>query len=124
MSGFFFLSRHCGKLIPVILGSFLLSGCSLFSSTPATPQEPVPPSPLVAYMIEHQAGDSTILDDPDFGTGLLVTMQEDFTSASGNTCKRASLLARQKESEMAVICLDANGRWVLAPRIWGQGIRP
>ena len=75
-------------------------------------------------MIEHQAGDSTTLDDPDFGAGILVTMQDNFVSASGSVCKRASLLARQKESEMAVICLDANGHWILAPRIWGQGIRP
>ena len=124
MSGFSFLSHSYGRLIPILLGSVLLSGCSLFSSTSTPPPEAVPPSPLVSYMIEHQAGDSTTLDDPDFGTGILVTMQDNFVSASGNICKRASLLARQKESEMAVICLDANGHWVLAPRIWGQGIRP
>ena len=124
MSGFSFLFRPSGKLIPVILGSVLLSGCSLFSSAPTITANPVPPSPLVSYMIAHEAGDSTVLDDPDFGTAILVTMQENFSSASGNICKRASLLARQKESEMAVICLDENGQWVLAPRIWGQGIHP
>ena len=124
MSGFSFLSRCHSRLIPFFLGSVLLSGCSLFSSTSPSAPEPVPPSPLVSYMIEHQAGDSTTLDDPDFGAGILVTMQDNFVSASGNVCKRASLLARQKESEMAVICLDANGHWILAPRIWGQGIRP
>ena len=124
MSGNSSLFRRYGRQMSIVLGSILLSGCSLFSSAPVSVPDPISPSPLVAYMMTHQVGDSPTLDDPDFGTNILVTMQEDFISAFGTTCKRASLLARQKESEMAVICQDAHGQLTLAPRIWGQGIRP
>lgn len=105
----------------LLLGALCLAGCS-FSSPPVQPEEP--PTPLVAFMISHADGEGTQLDDPEFGQGVQVTMQEHFTSASGGQCKRAAL-TRGHEAEMIVVCEEKteNGtRWVMAPRIWGQGL--
>ena len=101
----------------------VLSGCLFAKNPPEPPAEPAPPTPLAAYMIGHAPGDSTTLDDPDFGQQVRVTMQHEFTSAIGEPCKSASLLAGQRESEIAVICQKLDGTWRMAPRVWGQGIQ-
>ena len=98
----------------------LLSGCLFGDATPPEPE--TPPTPVVAYMIAHEAGDSTTVQDPEYGGDVLVSMQENFTSGTGEECKRASLVAQQREAEMVVICRRDGGSWNLAPRIWGQGI--
>lgn len=100
--------------------SLFLAGCGLFADAPPPPQ--TPPGPVEAYMISAAPGSSTSLDDPEFGLAVRVTVDEVFTSAKGENCKRGTVLAGQKEAEVVVICRDGQGRWQLAPRVWGQGI--
>lgn len=97
----------------------LLAGCGMWGGAPV-PE--TPPGPVMAYMIGHDRGDATVLDDPQFGQNISVTMQDAFTSASGEECKRATLVAREREAEMVVICRKGEEPWKMAPRIWGQGI--
>lgn len=107
-------------LLPPVV-CFALAGCGMFGSTaPAVPD--VTPGPVTAFMINNEPGASVTLDDPEFGTEIHVALQDTFTSAAGEQCKRATLVAREREAEIVVICRDAAGRWNMAPRIWGQGI--
>lgn len=100
--------------------SLFLSGCGLFADAPPPPQ--APPGPVEAYMISARPGSSASLDDPEFGLAVRVTVDDVFTSAKGENCKRGTVLAGQKEAEVVVICRDGQGRWQMAPRVWGQGI--
>lgn len=94
----------------------VLPACGMFGDTPP----PAPTySPLVAYMIGHERGDSTTLDDTEFGKELGVTMQDSFESAGGQHCKRATLVAPAKQTEIVVICRKGDEPWQMAPRIWG-----
>jgi hypothetical protein len=107
--------------IGCVLGAVCLAGCS-FSSPPVQPEEPL--TPVVAFMIQHGDGENTVLDDPEFGQGVHISIQEHFTSADGGQCKRAAL-TRGHEAEMVVVCEEKteNGtHWRMAPRIWGQGL--
>ncbi len=113
--------KHIALFVPACAIA-LLSGC-LFAKKAPKPPAPTPPTPLVAYMIDHAPGDSTTLDDPDFGRQIRVTMQNEFISAIGESCKSASLLAGLRENEIAVICQKKDGTWSMAPRVWGQGIQ-
>lgn len=88
-----------------------------------TPQrEETPPGPVESFMIISTPGQTTVLDDVQFGQGVNVSVDEVFTSAKGENCKRGTVLAGQKEAEVVVICQDDQGRWTMAPRVWGQGI--
>ena len=96
-----------------------LSACGLGES----PQrDETPPGPVENLMIISTPGQTTVLDDVQFGQGVNVSVDEVFTSAKGESCKRGTVLAGQKEAEVVVICQDAQGRWIMAPRVWGQGI--
>ncbi len=108
-------------VLPLALGLFLpLAGCGLFSDPPPPPA--YQPGPVEAYLISADKRDSTTLDDPAFGKNVRVTLDDGFTSAKGESCKRATVLAGQKEAEVVVICRDGEGQWRMAPRVWGQGI--
>lgn len=108
-------------LLPLALGVFLpLAGCALFSDTPPPPA--YEPGPLEAYLVSAGSGDSTTLDDPQFGKNVRVTLDDSFTSAKGESCKRATVLAGLREAEVVVICRNAGGQWRMAPRVWGHGI--
>lgn len=94
----------------------VLPACGMFGDTPP----PAPQySPLVVYMIAHEKGDSSTLDDPGFGEGLAVTMQDSFESAGGQYCKRATVVGKEKQAEIVVICHKGDEPWQMAPRIWG-----
>lgn len=99
-----------------------LTGCGVFRDSPPSASPAPPPTPVAAYMMEHQKGDTAVLDDPEFGEAIRVTMQDPFISAAGEECRRATLVARQREAEVVVICRKVGEAWKLAPRIWGQGI--
>lgn len=98
------------------LALLVLPACGMMGDTPPPAPEY---SPLVAYMIGHERGDSTTLDDPGFGPDLAVTMQESFESAGGQYCKRATVVAKEKQAEIVVICRKGDEPWQMAPRIWG-----
>lgn len=103
--------------LPLVL---LLHGCGLFADAPVPPQ--TPPGPVEAYMISANPGDSATLEDPGFGKNVRVTLDNGFTSAKGEKCKRATVLSGQKEAEVVVICRNSEGEWRMAPRVWGHGI--
>lgn len=84
--------------------------------------EPVVEAPLLEFLATHEGGTSATLDDPEFGKGVRVFIEGAFLSASGQECRRATLLSRNGEAEVVVACKGDDGKWVLAPRIWGQGI--
>ena len=102
-----------------LLTALALYGCG-FGGAPEQPE--TPPGPLMAYMIGAAPGDSTTLDDPDFGKNVRLSMGESFVSAKGEECKRGTALSGQREAEVVVICRDAQGRWNMAPRVWGAGL--
>ncbi|GFH62851.1 MAG: putative membrane-bound lipoprotein [Candidatus Desulfovibrio kirbyi] len=106
---------------------FLGIACFLFSSacgmlSEAPPAPPARRAPVEGYMASAAIGDSTRLDDPAFGKNVTVVMENSFTSASGEECRRASVIVGAKEAEVVVVCRDASGQWAMVPRVWGQGI--
>ena len=123
------LSDHWSTILPgkgqsglaplAVLAALLLGGCG-FGAAPAQPE--TPPGPVTGFMIVSNVGEVTTVDDPDFGTNVRVSLDELFTSAKGEDCKRGTVLSGQREAEVIVICRDSNGHWNMAPRVWGQGI--
>lgn len=73
-------------------------------------------------MTAANVGEQATLDDADFGRGIQVRMDESFTSAKGESCKRGTVRTDTGEIEVVVICKGSDGRWNMAPRVWGQGI--
>ena len=102
-----------------VFTALLLGGCG-FGGSPAQPE--TPPGPVTGFMIVSNVGETATIDDPDFGKGVRVSLDELFTSAKGEDCKRGTVLSGQREAEVIVICRDSNGHWNMAPRVWGQGI--
>lgn len=102
----------------VLLGG--LAGCGLMASDPPPP--PVVHGPVAEFIISQTAGSTTVVDDPEFGNAITVIIQDSFYSASGEECKRATLLAQDKQAEVVAVCRKGEGPWALAPRIWGQGL--
>lgn len=96
-----------------------LQGC-LFGGNDATP--PHEPGPVENFLINAAPGASTTLDDPQFGPQVQVLLEDIFTSATGEDCKRATVRNQNNEAEVVVICKNAQGVWRLAPRVWGQGL--
>lgn len=110
------LSKLLPPLAPALL--IILSGCGLTADAPALSPSP---GPVEAFMISAEPGQSAQLDDPVFGTNVRVSLEGTFTSAKGENCRRATVLADGKKAEVAVTCRDAAGQWTLAPRVWGEG---
>ena len=100
-----------------ILAGLVLAGC--FGGNPHPEPEPLPP--LVAFMSSAQPAASAHLDDPAFGNAILVTQEEAFVSASGEDCRRATVVAGEREAEMVVVCRTEEGQaWRMMPRIMGS----
>lgn len=97
-----------------------LAGCFGGESTPPPP----PPGPVETFLINAAPGASTTLDDPQFGPQVHVLLEDNFISASGEDCRRATVRSQRQEAEVVVICRDGQGVWRLAPRVWGQGLTP
>jgi len=102
-----------------LLATLLLGGCG-FGGSSAQPE--TPPGPVTAFMIVSNVGETATVTDPDFGKNVHVSLDELFTSAKGEDCKRGTVLSGQREAEVVVICRDDKGHWGMAPRVWGQGI--
>ncbi len=95
-----------------------LAGCFGGESTPPPP----PPGPVETFLINAAPGASTTVDDPQFGPQVHVLLEDNFISASGENCRRATVRSQRQEAEVVVICRDEQGVWRLAPRVWGQGL--
>lgn len=105
--------------LPLLLAPLALGACAFGGPDP---QPATPPSPVAAFMARADKGEAETLDDADFGRGVRVRVDERFTSAKGEECKRGTVLSAQGEAEVVVICRKADGAWAMAPRVWGQGI--
>ena len=102
----------------VILSLFALTACMGGEIAP----EPEPLTPLTAFMVAAQEGESAELDDPLFGGAVRVSHEGSFSSANNEDCRRASVLARGHAAEVVVICRSGTGSdssWKMAPRIMG-----
>lgn len=105
----------------------LLAACGGRQQPAPQAQEQAPPvKPVLEFMTRNPAGSSAVLDDPEFGTGIRVVVEGLFTSATGEECRRATLLSQHGEAEVVIACRPAGSgddvAWQMAPRIWGQGI--
>ena len=101
------------SLLLMLTTCLALNGCGLLGDSPETPE--YKPSPVENFMANAVPGDITTLSDPAFGTDVRVSMEE---------CKRATVRNSFNEAEIIVACRNAEGQWRLAPRVWGQGMRP
>ena len=103
-----------------------LSGCGLFNSpTVVSPAKPL--SPVQEFIVSRTPGSADAMgtvSDPAFGENLRIVLEQEFLSAAGETCRRASLFSPRGEAEMVVMCRDGSGTWTMAPRVWGQGLPP
>lgn len=111
--------HRLATLAAALLLTLPLAACG-FGENPQKVE--TPPGPVESFMILSTPGQTTVVDDVQFGQGVNVSVDEVFTSAKGENCKRGTVLAGQKEAEVVVICQDEQGRWIMAPRVWGQGI--
>ena len=110
----------------VVLLCASLSACGLFGPSKPT-LSTQPKSPVREFIISHTPGSANAtgtVSDPEFGENLRIVLEHEFLSASGETCRRASLFSQRGEAEVVVMCRDAAGEWVMAPRVWGQGLPP
>ena len=103
-----------------VLSLALLAACA--GTTP--PQEAPVYTPVVACLATAETDSLTDLEDSEFGGQVSVRAGEHFTSAAGEECRRGSVLSAGHEAEVVVICKGADGYWRMAPRIWGQRVRP
>jgi len=104
--------------------AMLLGFCLTACSGGNPPVEPEALTPLVAFMASAAPAATAQLDDPVFGSGIVVTQEEAFVSASSEDCRRATVVAGGREAEMLVICRSAPEQpWKMMPRIM-ESTRP
>lgn len=111
----------------LLLFSALTGGCTLFGSDQLPPVQDIPLSPVQEFIVANapgSAGSSGVISDPEFGTDIRITVEQEFISATGETCRRAALFSQKGDTEMVVMCRNASGAWKMAPRVWGQGLSP
>lgn len=104
-----------------------LSGCGLFNNSPTAVAPAKPLSPVQEFIVNRTPGSADAMgtvSDPSFGENLRIVLEQEFISAAGETCRRASLFSPRGEAEMVVMCRDGSGVWTMAPRVWGQGLPP
>lgn len=97
--------------------TLILVGCGHTVAPPAP--KPIL-GPVAAFLATAQSGQSAVLDDPEFGNDVRITVEDTFFSAKGEPCKRGTVLSSHGSAEVVVICLNKMGEWEMAPRVWGQ----
>lgn len=107
----------------IFFAALMLAGCGHTVSEPPI-LEPAPLGPMEAFLAAELPGQSIVLDDPEFGENIRVTVEDMFVSANGEHCKRGTVLSSHGNAEVVVICRDKNGYWKMAPRVWGHAIEP
>lgn len=98
-----------------------LPACGMFADAPQPPPAKVL-SPLETYLVTAAPGESTLLNDPQFGENIRVSVEGGFASANGQNCRRGTVIASNRDAEVVVICQDEHNQWQTAPRVWGQGL--
>ena len=112
------------RVIPLFACCLMLSGC-LFSPAPAPPE--APPAlrqaltPAAQFITENAPGAAGSVFDESFGGQARVSVEEEFVSASGRLCRRASVSRQSRDTEFVVFCRTEAG-WEMMPRIWGGKI--
>ena len=118
----FRLLRH-GRLPGMASACLVLAACGLSSSPPLP--EAAEPGPVGRHLFAAAPGEEATVDDAEFGAGVRVRAGDAFTSAAGENCRRGTVFAGgRRDAEVVVACQGADGVWRMAPRIWGQGMRP
>lgn len=115
------------RLLSFLFFCLLLAGCSLLGSSGQTSPELRTFSSVERFIITHTPGTpdaSGIVSDPAFGEALRIILEKEFLSASGETCRSASVFSPEGNVEVVVMCRDKTGDWSMVPRVWGQGVRP
>ncbi len=116
----------CLRAPSLALLCLALAGCSFFNR----PEPSLPPrqlSPVEAFIVSRTPGTpgaTGMVSDPAFGDELRLVLEQEFLSAAGETCRRASLFSPRGETEVVIMCRGADGTWVMAPRVWGQSLPP
>lgn len=98
----------------------ILTGCGR-TVAPAAPSPVL--GPVAAFLATAELGQSTTLDDPEFGSNVRVTVEDVFVSAKGEPCRRGTVLSSHGSAEVIAICLNKRGEWEMAPRVWGQSLQ-
>jgi hypothetical protein len=103
-----------------ILGLFLVvSACAPLEKISSDEVALLPPSSLTCWVAAQAPGARTVISDPEFGQGVMVRVEDAYSSAFGLQCKRARITVNGPPGEPVSVCeVDGKG-WFMAPRIWG-----
>lgn len=92
---------RCRKLMAVMLGCgavVLAAGCAkkteervIQVSPPVVVQSTAAPSPVLVFVAQAALGQSAQMTDPYFGGEAEVVLDQEYTSASGKTCRQFSV---------------------------------
>lgn len=114
------------KMLPIVLLCAASSGCAFFAAP-----DPVLPareySPVEQFILSRTPGTPGAVgtvSDSQFGDNLRIVLEQEYLSAAGEPCRRASLFSPRGEAEVVVMCRGASGFWTMAPRVWGIGLPP
>ena len=100
-----------GLLIAVALGA-----CQPVAKPPARAvSAPAPADPVLAFVTSAQPGQSGVVADSRLGQ-VQVTFLEEYPAASGEICRRYSVLTAQGQSKAGAACYNGVS-WELAPLI-------
>jgi hypothetical protein len=76
-------------------------------------------SPLASWVAAQPPGTRAVIDDPEFGQGVTVQVENTYSAASGLQCKRARITVNGPPAETVAVCGVEGGEWFMAPRVWG-----
>ena len=88
-------------LVLIFFAALMLAGCGHTVSEPPI-SEPAPLGPMEAFLAAELPGQSIVLDDPEFGENIRVTVEDMFVSANGEHCKRGIFLSGKMEARREI----------------------
>lgn len=92
-----------------------LSACQPAAKQPHVVAAPAPADPVLAFVTAARPGQSSLVNDPKLGQ-VRVTFIEEYPAASGEICRRYSLVTGQGQSKAGAACYNGTS-WELAPLI-------
>lgn len=103
----------------------MLTGCFANpfgrDAEPETPLPQAPLSPVAQFISMNNAGAQASIDDEAFGGMVDVMVEDSFTSAAGQDCRKAVVSRPPQGTEIVVLCRQGEG-WEIMPRVWGRGL--